>query len=160
MDELMQATFSVGLKGVKPENVEKVEQLVVDTLAKVVAEGFTDDAIAASMNTIEFQMREFNTGSFPKGLSLMLGSMREWVYDRNPTEALKFEEPLAELKASIAADGSKVFTDMIKELLLENSHRTTVEMFPSKTLEEEQLKVSYCLVYTILEMICIPPLCI
>jgi len=138
-NELMQGTFSVGLKGVKPENVDTVETLIVDTLKKVVEEGFTEDAIAASMNTIEFDMREFNTGSFPKGLSLMLGSMREWVYDRNPTDALKFEEPLAELKESIAQDGSKVFQDMVKEFLLENSHRTTVEMFPSTTLEEEQL---------------------
>jgi len=139
-DELMQATFSVGLRGVKTDNVEKVEELVVETLKKVVEEGFSEDAIAASMNTIEFQMREFNTGSFPKGLSLMLGSMREWVYDRNPTEGLKFEEPLADLKESIAKDGAKVFTDMINEMLLENSHRTTVEMFPSKSLEAEQLK--------------------
>lgn len=87
-------------------------------------------------------MREFNTGSFPKGLSLMLGSMSKWIYDKSPTEALKFEEPLAELKATIAESGSKVFQDMIRDFLLENSHRTTVEMYPSKTLEEEQLKVS------------------
>jgi len=139
-DDLLQATFSVGLKGVKTENVDKIEALVVEILEKVATDGFTEDAIAASMNTIEFQMREFNTGSFPKGLSLMLGSMREWVYDRSPTDALKFEEPLADLKASIAADGSKIFTDTIKEFLLKNSHRTTVEMFPSKSLEKEQLK--------------------
>lgn len=72
----------------------------------------------------------------------MLGSMSKWIYDKNPTEALKFEDPLAELKANIAASGSKVFQDMIRDFLLENSHRTTVEMYPSKTLEEEQLKVS------------------
>eukprot|EP00970_Alexandrium_tamarense_P005675 scaffold932_cov207-Alexandrium_tamarense.AAC.27 len=140
MSELMQGTFSVGLKGVKPENVEKVEELVMETLTKVVDEGFTEDAIAASMNTIEFDMREFNTGSFPKGLSLMLGSMREWVYDRSPTDALKFEGPLSELKETIATSGSKVFQDMINDLLLKNTHRSTIEMYPSKTLEEEQLK--------------------
>merc|ERR1711966_448027 len=139
-DELLQGTFSVGLKGVQPENVAKVEELVLATLAAAAEEGFTEDAIAASMNTIEFSMREFNTGSFPKGLSLMLGSMQEWVYDRDPTEALKFEAPLAELKASIARDGAKVFQDMIRETLLENSHRTTVEMFPSKSMEAEQLQ--------------------
>merc|ERR1712127_121679 len=138
-DELMQATFSVGLKGVKPENVDAVEELIVDTLKKVAEEGFTEDAIAASMNTIEFDMREFNTGSFPKGLSLMLGSMKEWVYGRNPTDALKFEEPLAELKESIEKDGSKIFQQMIEDFLLKNTHRTTIDMFPSKTLEEEQL---------------------
>ena len=39
-DELKQATFSVGLKGVKPEDVAAVEQLALDTLAKVVGDGF------------------------------------------------------------------------------------------------------------------------
>jgi Zn-dependent M16 (insulinase) family peptidase len=72
----------------------------------------------------------------------MLGSMSKWVYDQNPTEALKFEAPLAELKSSIAKDGSRVFQDMIREFMLENSHRTTVGMFPSKSLEEGQLTVS------------------
>jgi Zn-dependent M16 (insulinase) family peptidase len=140
-DELLQATFSVGLKGVKPENTAAVEKLIVDTLKKVTEEGFDDDAIAASMNTIEFQMREFNTGSFPRGLSFMLGGMSKWIYDESPTDALKFEEPLAELKAEIAESGSKVFQDMIKELLIQNTHRTTVELKPSKTLEAEKLKV-------------------
>ncbi|EJK74079.1 hypothetical protein THAOC_04269, partial [Thalassiosira oceanica] len=139
MNELLQGVFSVGLKGVKPENVDKVEELIVDTLTKVAEEGFSDDAIAASMNTIEFDMREFNTGSFPKGLSLMLGTMREWIYDRDPTDALKFEEPLAELKERIASDGSAVFQEMVRDLLLNNMHRTSVEMYPSKTLEEEVL---------------------
>jgi len=85
-------------------------------------------------------MREFNTGSFPKGLSFMLGSMSKWIYDESPTEALKFEEPLAELKAKIAESGSQVFQDLAKKYLVENKHRSTVEMVPSKTLEAEQLK--------------------
>lgn len=139
-DELLQATFSVGLKGVDPSKVEDVEQLLLDTLEKVAKEGFSDEAIAATMNTIEFQLREFNTGSFPKGLSFMLGSMSKWIYDESPTDALKFEEPLAELKSKIASSGSQVFQDMIQELLLDNTHRTTIEMKPSKNMEEEQLK--------------------
>jgi presequence protease len=55
-DELLQSTFSVGLKGVQPNDVPKVEQLIMETLEKVVKEGFTDDAIASSMNTIEFSV--------------------------------------------------------------------------------------------------------
>jgi Zn-dependent M16 (insulinase) family peptidase len=141
-DELLQATFSVGLKGIEPSKVQDVEKLIVDTLVKAAEEGFDAEAIASSMNTIEFQLREFNTGSFPKGLSFMLGSMSKWLYDNPPTQALKFEKPLAALKASIEDSGSKVFQDMIKELLVNNVHRTSVEMVPSRTLEDEQLKVS------------------
>jgi presequence protease len=139
-DELLQATFSVGLKGVKKEDVPKVEKLISDTLQKVAEEGFEEDDIASSMNTIEFQLREFNTGSFPKGLSFMLGAMSKWLYDDSPTEALKFEKPLAQLKEAIASSGSKVFQDMVTEMLVKNTHSTTIEMVPSKAYEAELLK--------------------
>merc|ERR1712161_112629 len=115
-DELLQATFSIGMKGVKVDDVSKLEQLISDTLEKVAKEGFESDDIASSMNTIEFQLREFNTGSFPKGLSFMLGAMSKWIYDGSPTDALKFEKPLAELKEMIQKDGSKVFKDFAKKI--------------------------------------------
>lgn len=139
-DELLQATFSVGLKGVEPSNAKAVQELVVETLAEAAEKGFSDEEIASAMNTIEFRLREFNTGSFPKGLSFMLGAMSKWIYDGQPTDALKFEGPLAELKSQIAESGSDVFKNFIKEYLVENQHRVTIEMVPSKTLEEEQLK--------------------
>jgi len=139
-DELLQKTFSLGLKGVKAEKVAEAEKLILDTIEKIEKEGFTADDIESSLNTIEFQMREFNTGSFPKYLSFMLGANSKWLYEESPTSGLKFEKPLAELKATIAESGSKVFTDMIKEMLVDNTHRTTVELAPSKTMEEELLK--------------------
>jgi Zn-dependent M16 (insulinase) family peptidase len=72
----------------------------------------------------------------------MLGAMSQWLYDESPTEGLKFEIPLAELKAKIAESGSQVFQDMVKKYIIENTHRTTIEMIPSKTLESEMLQVS------------------
>lgn len=43
-----------------------MEELALSTLAKAAADGFPADAIEASLNTIEFRMRECNTGGFPK----------------------------------------------------------------------------------------------
>lgn len=137
-DELKQATFSVGLKGVPPEKVADVEALVVKVLEEVVKAGFDDSAVEASMNSIEFQLREFNTGSFPRGLSFMLGAMSGWIYDRDPLEPLRFEQPLAELKADLAA-GKPVFTDMIQTLLLDNGHKSIIEMVPDSGLEQVQV---------------------
>jgi Zn-dependent M16 (insulinase) family peptidase len=71
----------------------------------------------------------------------MLGAMSKWLYEESPTNALKFEAPLAELKAKIAESGSQVFQDMVKEMLVDNKHRTIVELAPSRTLESEILKV-------------------
>lgn len=139
-NQLLQSTFSVGLKGVAPDDMEKAEKLVMDSLEKIAAEGFTDEDIESSLNTIEFQMREFNTGSFPRYLSFGLAANTKWLYGGSPSTGLRFEEPLAELKAMIAKSGSGVFTDRIKALLLDNAHRSFVELKPSRTLEEEIVK--------------------
>ena len=74
-DDLLQPQFSVGLKNVAEEDIPKTEGLIISKLKELVDEGFTPEAVEASMNTIEFSLRENNTGSFPRGLSLMLRSM-------------------------------------------------------------------------------------
>ena len=51
----------------------QVEDLVLSTLAQAAETGFEEEAIKASINSVEFALREFNTGSFPRGLSMMLG---------------------------------------------------------------------------------------
>ena len=48
------------MKGVAPEKVQEVENLIIETLTKVVKEGFVEDDIASSLNTIEFQVSFMN----------------------------------------------------------------------------------------------------
>ena len=45
------------MKGVKAEDVPKLEELITESLTKIANEGFEADDIASSMNTIEFSMR-------------------------------------------------------------------------------------------------------
>ncbi|KAJ8572344.1 hypothetical protein K7X08_008855 [Anisodus acutangulus] len=142
-DELLQPQFSIGLKGVSKENIQKVEELVMSTLEGLAAKGFDSDAVEASMNTIEFSLRENNTGSFPRGLALMLRSIGKWIYDMDPFEPLKYQKPLEALKARIAKEGSKaVFAPLIDQFILRNQHRVTVEMQPDpeKASREEQME--------------------
>jgi Zn-dependent M16 (insulinase) family peptidase len=138
-DELLQSTFSAGMKGVKPENVQKVEELVLSTLTKLSGDGFDQAAIDSAMNTFEFRLREFNTGSFPRGLSVMLGMMSHWIYDKNPVDGVAFEAPLKELKEDLAA-GKPVFQDLLKRYIVDNNHRVTVEAKPDLELENETVK--------------------
>ena len=79
-------------QGVKEEDAAKVEALVLETLEQLEREGFTQSAVEAAVNTIEFSLRENNTGRFPRGLSLMLRSMSAWIYDRDPFQPLKVRE--------------------------------------------------------------------
>jgi len=64
----------------------------------------------------------------------------KWIYDMDPFEPLKYEQPLQQLKARIAEEGSKaVFSPLIEKFILKNSHRVTVEMQVSR-----ELLPSYC----------------
>eukprot|EP00238_Polyblepharides_amylifera_P009616 CAMPEP_0196574836 /NCGR_PEP_ID=MMETSP1081-20130531/4451_1 /TAXON_ID=36882 /ORGANISM="Pyramimonas amylifera, Strain CCMP720" /LENGTH=1082 /DNA_ID=CAMNT_0041892963 /DNA_START=123 /DNA_END=3371 /DNA_ORIENTATION=+ len=144
-DELRQPTFSIGLKGVKPEDVAKVEKLVMETLEQLAKDGFEEEAVEAAVNTIEFSLRENNTGRFPRGLSLMLRSMSSWLYDGDAFEPMKYTAALASFKARLAA-GEDVFGPLIRKLLIDNPHRVTLELQPDVSLgaaadaaEKEQL---------------------
>uniref|UniRef100_A0A061S1H5 Presequence protease 2 n=1 Tax=Tetraselmis sp. GSL018 TaxID=582737 RepID=A0A061S1H5_9CHLO len=132
-DELRQPMFSIGLKGVEPENMEKVCALVRNTLAELAETGFTDTAIEAAINTIEFSLRENNTGRFPRGLSLMLRAMSSWLYDRDPFQPLQWTTDLERFKARLSS-GEDVFGPLIKNYLLDNKHCVTVELLPDTEL--------------------------
>ncbi len=64
----------------------------MSALERQAEEGFPQSAVEAAMNTIEFSLRENNTGRFPRGLSLMLRSMAAWIYDRDPFQPLSWSE--------------------------------------------------------------------
>jgi presequence protease len=136
-DSLRQLTFSAGMKGVEPEKVEQVANLIFDTLRELVETGLDPDMVAASINTVEFQLREQNTGRYPRGLFVMIQALTTWLHDRDPFAPIAFEQPLGEVKARLA-DDSRTFEALIAQHLLENPHRTTVILEPDPELQERQ----------------------
>jgi len=127
-DHLRQTMFQAGLKGVERENLGKVEKLILDTLAGLTKNGIDPDTVAASLNTIEFRLREQNTGRFPRGLFLMLNALTSWLYEGDPVEALAFEAPLNAIKEAVTK--GSYFESLISKYLLDNPHRSTVHLVP------------------------------
>lgn len=135
-DSIRQPLFSIGLKGVDSANVGNVENVIMEELRRLEKEGFTSNAIDAAMNTIEFSLRENNTGRLPRGLSLLFRIMDAWNYERDPIEHLKWEEPLKDLKKQLAR-GEDVFRPLLRRYFLENNHRVTLELRPDSELESK-----------------------
>ena len=113
------------MKGIDEADGDKVEALILETLARLSKDGIDPATIEASVNTFEFALRENNTGSFPRGMSLMFRTMRNWLHGGDPFEALTFEGPLKTLKGQLAK-GERVFEELIARHLSGNLHRTTV----------------------------------
>ena len=133
--ELRQLVFSVGLKGITPGKEDAVEALIMDTLTGLATDGIDPKAVEAALNTIEFSLRENNTGSYPRGLVLMLRAMTTWLYDGDPLALLSFESILAEINTRIASK-KDFFEVLIRECFLENAHRATVIIHPDPELED------------------------
>src|SRR5215472_2608959 len=135
--QLRQPSYTVGLKGIDPGDGEKVERLVLDTLGGLAGRGIERSTVEAAMNITEFLLREYNTGSFPRGIVMMLTSLQAWLYDRNSMAPLAFEKPLAAIKTQLKS-GERYFEHLIKEHLLENRHRTTVLLKPDPEQGERE----------------------
>jgi len=140
-NELRQHIFSTGLKGTRAGDAAKIEKLIFDTLQALVRDGIDPDMTAAAINTLEFRLRENNTGSFPRGISVMLRALVTWLHEDDPFKLLAFEAPLTEIKSRLAAD-RKYFENLIQIHLLDNPHRTSLRFKPDPELgrrfEEEE----------------------
>ncbi|MDD6088698.1 MAG: insulinase family protein [Desulfovibrionaceae bacterium] len=143
--DLRQTYFSVGMRSVTPGSCSEVEQLIFETLADLAEKGIPQKAVEAAVNSLEFSLRENNSGRFPRGLDAMLRSLTSWLYDGDPFAPLAWEKPLAELKQRIQS-GEPVFKDAIRRFFIDNRHRTVVMLKPDSGLaerreQEEQAKL-------------------
>ncbi|MBW7909021.1 MAG: insulinase family protein [Kiritimatiellae bacterium] len=129
--------FSTGLRGVDAKNVSRVAPLVRDTLASLAQNGIDPRTVEASLNTLEFALRENNTGNYPRGLALMLRALSSWNYDGDPIAALRFAEAMTELRARIAS-GERVFEELIRRWFLDNTHHSIVTLSPDRELGARQ----------------------
>ena len=138
---MLQPMFSVMARGANPEDKQAFVDTVQEVLLHQVAEGIDKKALLAGINASQFQFREADFGSFPKGLIFGLQCMDSWLYDEN--------QPFVHMHGIDVLDGlrEKVDTDYFEKLietyLLANTHASVLMVEPKKGLvteAEEQLK--------------------
>lgn len=129
---LRQSYFSVGLRGTREADAPAVEALILDTLRRLADDGLDPAAVEAALNTVEFERREMNSGGTPRGLVQMFSAMTTWTYGGDPWWPLAFAAPLESVKRQALA--GPYFEGMIRRLLLDNPHRTTLTLRPDPKL--------------------------
>lgn len=134
-NELRQLYFSTGLKGIDPADEEQISSLIFSVLRGLAEDGVPAASIEAAMNTVEFDLRENNTGRFPVGLAVMTRALTTWLYDGDPFSQLAFEKPVNAIRARVAA-GEPVFENLIRRWLLDNTHRATVVLVPAENSDK------------------------
>ncbi|HSM25710.1 MAG TPA: insulinase family protein, partial [Anaerolineaceae bacterium] len=138
INDQRQMAFSTGMRGVEVANVDQLEALIISALNEIASDGIDAKTIEASINTIEFSLRENNTGPYPRGLILMLRTLSSWLYDRDPIAPIAFQKTLDAIKLKWN-NGNFRFEDLIKNHLLNNNHRVTVILTPDRNIGSQKL---------------------
>ena len=132
-----QPCFSIFVKNANKNDKEKFKNVVLDTLKQLVKDGIDKELIEASINRVEFELREGDFGSYPKGLIYYLKAMDSWLYEGNPFVHLEYEEALAKVKTALTTD---YFENLIEKYILNNNHSSLVSLHPKKGLNEDKQK--------------------
>ncbi|MDR2801189.1 MAG: insulinase family protein [Desulfovibrio sp.] len=133
--ELRQLFFAVGLKGVSPALAGRVEDLTLSVLKDLRFRGIGEEILEAALNSVEFSLRENNSGRFPVGLSVMLRSLTTWLHEGDPLAPLRFERHLGDIRDDLARQPG-YFEEFTGKWLLDNPHRVTVVLEPDRSLQD------------------------
>ncbi len=136
-DAVLQPYMSIVVNGSEPERAETLLAVTEDTLRRLVEEGIDKTLLEASINLIEFKMREADFGTYPKGLVYNIKIMNSWLYDEDPALYLYYENLFKKMREGLE---SRYFEETLEKRLLDNTHRALVILKPSKTLAGERDK--------------------
>ncbi|MCP3696809.1 MAG: peptidase M16, partial [Planctomycetaceae bacterium] len=114
-----------------------MQALIETTLRQICTDGFAQEMIEAAFNTIEFNLRENNTGSYPRGLVLMLRTLVTWLHDGDPITPLEFEIQLHQVRLAQEKD-PRYFESLVQTWLLDNPHQTRLVLRPDPALGRQE----------------------
>jgi Zn-dependent M16 (insulinase) family peptidase len=134
---LREIIFSLGLRGVKIQDAEKVQDFIFDELARLEKNGIPQEEIEAALLTMEFTNREIKRSGGPYSLVWLGRSLRGWLHGANPWETLLFVPAFKELKKNVQ-NNPRYFESLIKKYFLDNPHRALVVVEPKEDFLDKQ----------------------
>ena len=132
-DPLAQKWAVFGLKNVPLDQFTPVQNLIESSIREA-AENINIQNLQASLSTTEFNLREFDTGSYPQGLSLIEQILGTWLYDGNPFEALRYENKLNEIKEYL--NNPNEFKENLFKYWVDYKHQTRIYLVPDEEMKK------------------------
>lgn len=119
--------FSCGLKGVNPEDADRIEALVLDTLTSLTDSGIDPELIDSALHQVEFNRKEITNSPYPFGLKILLTISGTWFHGGEPERALQIDRDIDAIRE---ASGKGFFEERIRRYLIDNPHRVKVVLSP------------------------------
>ncbi len=132
---ILQPYFSIILRNTGNDLYAEFLNIVYKTFYNEVTHGIDINLMIASINYIEFKLKENNYYTYPKGFAYNLSVLKSWIYEGNPIAHLNYSEIIKKIKMQLK---NGYFEQMIIKYLLNNTHSSLIILEPKKKLEEEK----------------------
>lgn len=132
VDDSKQNIFQFIVQNANPEDGEKFQEMVSETLQKVAQEGFEEEMIEGIVNRMEFRLRE---GDSPyKGLIYLFSLKNSFLFADDIYDGIEFEKPLAAVKEGIK---NGMLQQIVQDYFIDNPHALMMVFKPEPGLEKK-----------------------
>lgn len=134
-DGIQQTWVSWDVWNTDAGSLPAIRSVIRETLSQIAANGLERQRLEACYNHFAFQIRDRDSGGYPRSLGAALEMLDTWLYGGDPAQGLLVEDVLESLSGKLDTD---YFVALIRELFLDESHSVTAVLVPSHTLGEKK----------------------
>ncbi len=131
---LKYGSYAVELKNLSVPS-EAAYSKLCSVLSEIASCGIGKERLLASLNSIEFKLREKDFGSVPKGLVFGLAMLDTWVYGGDPSLGLKYEVLLTNVRRKLDTGAAE---ELLREVFISNKSAVRLNLLPSKSLSAQR----------------------
>lgn len=125
--------FVIGLQDVAAEDFEKIERIIVDTIDRVVNEGFEPDYVQSVLNNIELGLKH-QSPTF--GLGLLYNLTPIWNHEADIVKAVQYGRLVDTLRMNLLKN-PRYLQDKVQQYFQRSQHKLTMTMSPSADYEQK-----------------------
>ncbi len=129
-DSISQPTVLIRLKNIRDGKAEELRELLRGTARELIGKGIDKKALEASVNRLEFRLREPEE---PAGLIRCFNALTGWLHGGDPLQFMTHDEELSELRSLLKTD---TFEELLRTLLLDDEGLSVLLTTPSRTVGE------------------------
>ena len=127
--------FEVDFINVKDGKSDELRALFYRTVSDVCEKGIDRAQLTASINSLEFSLRERDYGTLPLGIVYAMNLMESYLYSDDALSGITFEDEIARLRENLEG---RFFEELLYEIFISNESRAELIMRPSADLGERQ----------------------
>ena len=132
----MQAAAILTVENAADGKADEIRALVRSTLESLASSGLDHARLEAVISRKEFEYREQDFGTYPRGLAYHSAFLGQWLYGGDPAAAFKLNDVFKSLRKKVSEGW---FERFLREALVDNPSHVSLTLVPDASLAERRL---------------------